>query len=74
MPTWADTLVEFELDADHAATMLHFAHRGFSQTDDFFAMSATAWASFLLSPKQYLETGTGTPHPDDPLSRDPQAR
>ncbi|HLI18704.1 MAG TPA: SRPBCC domain-containing protein [Rhodanobacteraceae bacterium] len=69
MPNWAGTTVEFEMDADGGDTMLHFKHQGFQQADDLFAMSATIWASFLISLKQYLETGHGTPHPDDPLSR-----
>lgn len=69
MPNWSDTTVEFELTVEGGGTMLHFAQRGFAGTDDFFAMSATAWAGFLISLKLYLETGNGTPHPDDPLSR-----
>ena len=71
MPAWADTRVEFEIGAEDDGTMLRFAHRGFNETDDFFAMSATAWANFLISLKQYVETDEGTPHPDDPLSRSP---
>jgi uncharacterized protein YndB with AHSA1/START domain len=74
MPAWADTRVEFGMDAAEDGTMLRFAQRGFTDTDDFFAMSATAWANFLLSLKQYAETGEGTPHPDDPLSRSPGAK
>lgn len=74
MPTWANTRVEFKLSVDGAGTLLHLAQRGFREIDDFFAMSATAWASFLFSLKQYLETGRGTPHPDDILSRGPGAR
>lgn len=69
MPTWPGTEIAFEMRAEEAGTMLRFAHRGFSQADDFFAMSATAWACFLISLKQYLETGRGTPHPEDALSR-----
>lgn len=69
MPTWANTNVEFKLGADGTGTLLHFAQRGFGEMDDFLAMSATAWASFLFSLKQYLETGQGMPHPDDILSR-----
>jgi uncharacterized protein YndB with AHSA1/START domain len=71
MPTWPGTTIGFGMDAEGDDTMLHFAHRGFTQADDFLAMSATAWACFLLSLKQYLETGKGTPHPDDVLSRVP---
>ncbi|MBU6478042.1 MAG: SRPBCC domain-containing protein [Xanthomonadaceae bacterium] len=69
MPTWADTRVEFSMDTEDTGTKLRFAHRGFPPADELFAMSATIWASFLISMKQYLETGKGTPHPDDPLSR-----
>lgn len=71
MPNWAGTTIEFRLDASDTSTMLHFAHRGFAQADDLFAMSTTIWASFLISLKQYLETGQGMPHPDDLLSRTP---
>lgn len=71
MPNWANTKVEFGIGAGDEGTLLHFAHRGFTGTNDFFAMSATAWAGFLISLKQYAETGKGMPHPDDPLSRAP---
>lgn len=71
MPNWTNTRVEFEIDAGDDGTLLRFAHRDFPGADDFFAMSATAWACFLISLKQYAETGKGMPHPDDPLSRAP---
>ncbi|HEX5353952.1 MAG TPA: SRPBCC domain-containing protein [Rhodanobacteraceae bacterium] len=74
MPTWSNTRIEFEMSTEGDGTMLHFAHRGFAQSDDFFAMSATAWGGFLLSLKQYVETGQGTPHPDDALSRAPDPK
>lgn len=74
MPNWANTRVEFEIGAGDDGTLLHFAHRGFPGADDFFAMSATAWAGFLISLKQYAETGKGMPHPDDPLSRAPSPK
>ncbi|HET7922900.1 MAG TPA: SRPBCC domain-containing protein [Gammaproteobacteria bacterium] len=69
IPTWADTRIEFELHAEGDATLLAFAHRGFPEADDMFAYSNTAWAQFILSLHEYLETGKGTPHPDDPISR-----
>lgn len=70
IPSWTDTSIVFELRAeDDGGTLLHFAHRGFRDADDLFAFSVTAWGSFMISLKQYLETGKGTPHPDDPLSR-----
>ena len=69
IPTWADSVISLDLQADGGGTVLRFAQRGIRQADDQFAMSTTAWGSFLLSLKEYLETGKGTPHPDDPLSR-----
>lgn len=69
IPSWADTTIRFELRAADGGTLLSFAHCGFPQADDLFAYSVTAWGSFLISLKLYLETGTGTPHPDDPLSQ-----
>lgn len=68
IPTWAGTRIEFELRADDGGTLLAFAHRGFPEADDLFAYSNTAWGQFIISLHQYLETGKGTPHPDDPLS------
>lgn len=69
IPTWAGTAIRFELRAEDDGTLLSFAHCGFKRADDPFAYSATAWGSFLVSLKLYLETGKGTPHPSDPLSR-----
>lgn len=67
--TWAETPIEFELATEAGGTTLRFAHRGFDRPDDAFAISTTAWGSFLISLKELLETGTGMPHPDDVLSR-----
>lgn len=67
--TWAGSSIEFDMRADGDGTLLHFAQRGIHAADDMFAMSTTAWGYFLVSLKDYLETGKGTPHPDDVLSR-----
>lgn len=74
MPAWSGTEIAFGLSEENGCTMLRFAQRGFPQADDSLAMSATAWGCFLLSLKQYLETGHGTPHPDDALSRTPDSK
>lgn len=74
IPTWAGTTIRFELRAeDDGGTLVHFAHSGFKDVDDLFAYSATAWGYFMVSLKQYLETGKGMPHPDDVFSRKPAA-
>ena len=61
---WAGTTISFELRADGADTTLLFAHRGFREANDGYARVTTGWAYYLVSLKQYLETGTGAPHPE----------
>jgi uncharacterized protein YndB with AHSA1/START domain len=62
---WPGDRVEFELRPEEKHTRLNFAHRGFAQADRGYASASTRWASYLFSLKQYLETGKGTPNPDD---------
>jgi len=46
---------------------LDFAHHGWPETDDFYKHCNAKWGFFLVvSLKNYLETGTGLPHPSDP--------
>ena len=62
---WDGKEVEFALRSNAGTTVLAFAHRGFKQADDKYASANTRWGFYLLSLKRYLETGTGTPNPDD---------
>jgi uncharacterized protein YndB with AHSA1/START domain len=64
-PAFADTTVSFDLRADGHDTLLAFAHRGFKQADDGYAGATTRWGYYLVSLKQYLEAGKGSPNPDD---------
>jgi uncharacterized protein YndB with AHSA1/START domain len=61
---WEGTTIAFDLRAEGRGTALAFAHRGFSEESEGFAIVNTVWAHFLISLRQYLETGTGAPHPD----------
>lgn len=46
---------------------LDFAHHGWAETDDFYKHCNGKWGFFLVvSLKQFLETGKGQPHPQDP--------
>lgn len=56
----------FTISADERGSCLHFAHHGWEETDDFYQHCNAKWGFFLLSLKQYLETGAGMPHPNDP--------
>jgi uncharacterized protein YndB with AHSA1/START domain len=62
---WPGNDIEFNLKTDGTATTLLFAHRGFPRADEGFASATTRWGFYLLSLKQYLQTGRGTPNPDD---------
>jgi len=62
---WPGHDIEFNLKADGNDTTLLFAHRGFPRADEGFASATTRWGFYLLSLKQYLQTGKGTPNPDD---------
>lgn len=62
---WSGDTIEFDPSAEEKDTRLFFAHRGFAQADQRYASATTRWGFYLLSLKQYLETGKGRPNPDD---------
>jgi len=64
-PAWTNTTIIFELRPQGSDTHVAFAHRGFKNADDDYARPTTRWGYYLVSLKQYLETGKGTPDPDD---------
>jgi uncharacterized protein YndB with AHSA1/START domain len=66
---WDGTTITFDLRAEGSDTALAFAHRGFAQANEGYARVTTGWAYFLVSLQQYLETGTGAPHPDVDFAR-----
>lgn len=68
-PEWIDTTITFDLRPDAADTTVLFAHRGFPQPDDVYALCNTGWAYYLVSLQQYLQTGQGAPSPDIDFAR-----
>lgn len=64
-PEWVGTRLTFELSEENGRTSLLFGHRQWAQTSDFFASCSTKWATFLLSLREYAETGKGRPFPHD---------
>jgi uncharacterized protein YndB with AHSA1/START domain len=62
---WQASDIAFDLKAEDSDTTLVFAHRGFPHADQGYASATTRWGFYLLSLKRYLQTGKGTPHPDD---------
>ena len=64
------TTIEFVLRPYEGSTELAFAQRGLAEADEGFALVDTGWAIYLLSLRQYLETGAGAPRVG---SADPRA-
>ncbi len=62
---WIGTALTFELTRQGDETVVLFTHAGWQNPSEFMAHCSARWAYFLLSLKRYLETGKGTPFPDD---------
>ena len=68
-PEWDGTTITFDLRAEGSDTVLSFAHRGFEQAGEIYALTTTGWGYYLVSLQQYLETGKGAPSPDIDFAR-----
>jgi len=62
---WVGTQLDFDLSGGDERTVVLFSHREWREAGEFMAHCSARWAYFLLSLKGYLETGKGTPFPDD---------
>ena len=62
---WVETEILFQLRVDEAQTFVNFSHVNWKESTDFMAHCSTKWAVFLLSLKEFAETGKGRPFPND---------
>lgn len=62
---WIGTDIGFDLSEQDGMTILIFRHRNWREVVDFMAHCSMKWAVFLLSLREYLETGKGKPSPGD---------
>jgi uncharacterized protein YndB with AHSA1/START domain len=62
---WVGTDLAFELKPADDGTAVLFTHAGWRSASEFMAHCSARWAYFLLSMKALVETGTGTPFPED---------
>ena len=62
---WYGTKISFVLKEEEDFVILLFKHMDWQAPVDFMYHCSTKWAIFLMSLKQYLETGTGAPYPKD---------
>ena len=62
---WKDTTITFDLEQAEDQVFVNFSHRSWAAQTSLCAHCSTKWAVFLLSLKDYLETGKGQPFPND---------
>lgn len=62
---WIGTKVSFELNQVDEYTIILFKHEGWREPVEFMHHCSTKWATFLMSLKAFIETGKGTPYPND---------
>jgi len=64
-PDWSNTKIEFKIFDDQGKTFLHFRHSEWREDAKSFPHCSLGWAIFLLSLKEFVETGKGRPYPYD---------
>ncbi|MEU2894735.1 SRPBCC domain-containing protein [Streptomyces sp. NPDC006967] len=62
---WIGTRVRFDLEKEDDYTIVLFRHEGWKEPVEFMHHCSTKWATFLMSLKKLVETGTGEPAPQD---------
>jgi uncharacterized protein YndB with AHSA1/START domain len=62
---WVGTKLRFDFTAKGGDTVVLFTHADWREPSEFMAHCSARWAYFLLSLKSLVETGKGTPFPDD---------
>jgi uncharacterized protein YndB with AHSA1/START domain len=62
---WIGTEIDWRLDQRGEYTIVLFKHEGWREPVEFMHHCSTKWATYLMSLKQLVETGTGASHPHD---------
>ena len=62
---WIGTTIGFDLKQEGEQTTVLFKHKDWKEPVEFMHHCSTKWAVFLLSLKSFVETGKGSPFPDD---------
>jgi uncharacterized protein YndB with AHSA1/START domain len=65
IPDWVNTEIAFNIFRQGAQTFLHLRHSKWREDAKMFPECSMHWAIFLLSLKEFVETGKGRPHPYD---------
>jgi uncharacterized protein YndB with AHSA1/START domain len=62
---WIGTDIIFQMSEQDNQTIVLFGHRNWRDATEFTSHCSTKWAVFLLSLREYVETGKGKPAPHD---------
>jgi uncharacterized protein YndB with AHSA1/START domain len=62
---WIGTQVTFEMSEQDGQVIVIFGHRNWKEAVEFTAHCSMKWAVFLLSLREYVESGKGKPSPRD---------
>lgn len=62
---WLNTHICFNFEASGEQILINFEHNNWNEATTMCSLCSTKWAVFLLSLKEFLETGTGKPYPHD---------
>jgi uncharacterized protein YndB with AHSA1/START domain len=62
---WVGTDVTFALRQEGEYAIVVFGHRNWREPVEFMAHCSMKWGTFLLSLREFVETGTGRPSPRD---------
>jgi uncharacterized protein YndB with AHSA1/START domain len=62
---WIGTRVSWDLRQEGDYVIILFKHEHWKEPVEFMHHCSTKWGIFLMSLKSLLETGTGTPDPND---------
>lgn len=62
---WIGTDVIFNLSQVDEYTIVLFSHKNWRELVEFTAHCSMKWATFMLSLKDLVETGSGKPSPED---------
>ena len=65
IPDWINTEIEFNIFRRDGQTILHLRHTKWPEDAEMFPECSMHWAIYLLSLKEFVETGKGRPHPYD---------
>ena len=65
---WVDTEFHFEFLEENEGTLLRFRHNKWEAQTEFFGHCNFQWGKYLMSLKNYCETGIGTPFKPDKFS------